>query len=319
MNSAPTTDKKWTSADIPRLQHHTAVVTGASSGTGYQIALQLAAHGAQVVLASRDLARTTHAAGQIAAAVPGARVEARLVDLASLASVRRFASAFRERHGGLDLLVNNAGIVGGPRRQTADGFEAHFGTNHLGHYALTGLLLPALRARPGARVVTMSSGLAARARIDFTDLHGARDYRVVTAYGQSKLANLLFAFEFDRRARGAGMDIASLATQPGVARTSLLTGKRADWGRRGRGTESMVRLVQILFAQSAARAALPALYQATDPAARSAAYVGPKGHVRGHPAAGKIPPAALDRDTASRLWEVSAELTGIHYGALGGA
>ncbi|HEX3488014.1 MAG TPA: oxidoreductase [Streptosporangiaceae bacterium] len=298
------------------LNDRTAVVTGASGGIGYEIALGLAARGAHVVLASRDQGRTAAAAARISSAAPGVSVEAQVLDLASLASVRRFAARLTERHAGLDILVNNAGIAGGPRRLTADGFEAHFGTNHLGHFALTGLLLPALLARPGARVVTMSTGLAAQARIDFADLQSERRYRMTSAYGQSKLAGLLFAVELDRRARAAGAGLASLATHPGVARTSLLTGKRADWGRPARGAETLVRLVQLVFAQPAARAARPALLQAADPAARGGTYVGTRGHLRGEPAAAPFPPAALNPDIAARLWEVSEQLTGVRYDAL---
>jgi NAD(P)-dependent dehydrogenase (short-subunit alcohol dehydrogenase family) len=314
--AAPAIRRGWTAADIPDLTGRTAVITGASSGTGYEIALALAARGAHVVLASRDHDRTSAAAARIALVVAGASVEPQVLDLASLASVRRFAGLLAGRPGGLDLLVNNAGIAGGPRRLTADGFEAHLGTNHLGHFALTGLLLPALMARPGARVVTMSTGLAARARIDFDDPHSERRYRMTTAYGQSKLAGLLFAVELDRRARAAGAGLASLATHPGVARTGLLTGKKADWGRSRRAAETMVRLVQLALAQPASRAALPALYQATDPAACGGSYVGTRGHFRGEPAVTPFPPAALRPDTAARLWQLSEQLTGVEYGAL---
>jgi NAD(P)-dependent dehydrogenase (short-subunit alcohol dehydrogenase family) len=308
---------RWSAADIPALAGRTAVVTGANSGTGYEIARELAAHGADVVLACRNPERAAQAARRITAAAPGRSARAMTLDLASLESVRRFAGELCERHDALDILVNNAGISGGPRRLTADGFEAHLGVNHLGHFALTGRLLPALLARPGARVVTMSTGLAAQARIDFGDLQGERNYRMTTAYGQSKLAGLLFARELDRRARAAATGLASLATHPGVARTSLLVGKEADWGRRRDMTETLVRLVQVLFAQPAARAALPALYQATDPAARGDQYVGTRGHLRGYPGIGPFPPAALSPEAATRLWQASEELTGVGYGPLG--
>jgi NAD(P)-dependent dehydrogenase (short-subunit alcohol dehydrogenase family) len=304
---------RWTAADIPNLAGYVAVVTGASSGTGFQIAVQLATHGAHVVLASRDQSRSTRAADRISTSAPGRGIETQRLDLASLESVRRFAHTFRERHTGLDILVNNAGIVGGPRRLTSDGFEAHLGTNHLGHFALTGLLLPALLSRPRARVVTISSGLAAQATIDFDDLHSQRRYRMTEAYGQSKLANLLFAAELSRRAQDAGTGIASLAAHPGVARTNLLVNKETDWGRTRGRTENAVRLVQLLFGQSPAKAALPALYQATDPAVRVDGYIGTKGHMRGYPAPCRIPPAALDRAAAQRLWQISAELTDVHY------
>jgi NAD(P)-dependent dehydrogenase (short-subunit alcohol dehydrogenase family) len=306
---------RWTAADIPDLNGRTAIVTGASSGIGYEIAFQLAAHGAHVVIASRDQSRTEAAARQIKAAAPGGSVQAGRLDLADLASVHRFAREFSAAHRRLDILVNNAGVVGGRRRQTTDGFEAHFQVNYLGHFALTGLLLPVLRARPGSRVVTMSSEIASRARVDFGDLQGERDYRWLTAYAQSKLASLLFAFELDRRSAVAGAGMASLATHPGIARTSLLVGKEADWGRARRG-ESLVRFAQVVLGRPAATGALPALYQATDPSAASASYVGIPDIGRGYPTAAKIPPAALDPATAERLWEVSAKSTGVPYDGL---
>jgi NAD(P)-dependent dehydrogenase (short-subunit alcohol dehydrogenase family) len=306
----------WGATDIPGLAGRTAIVTGAGTGIGYEIARQLAAHGAHVVLAGRNADRAAQAASRISAESPAASTEVQVLDLGSLQSVGRFAAGFGDRHGGLDILVNNAGICGGPRRQTADGFEAHLGVNYLGHFALTGLLLPALLARPGARVVTMSSGLAAQARINFEDLNSQRAYRMTVAYGQSKLAGLVFAVELARRARAAGAGLASLATHPGAARTGLVSGKEAEWGRRRDITETLVRLVQLLLAQSAARAALPALYQATDPAADDAGYVGTRWHLRGYPAVGAFPPAALNTETAARLWLASQELTGIPYDSL---
>jgi NAD(P)-dependent dehydrogenase (short-subunit alcohol dehydrogenase family) len=306
----------WGPADIPDLSGRTAVVTGASGGIGYEIARQLAVHGAQVVLACRDQARAARAASLIAADAPHGVLETGELDLASLESVRQFAGRVGERHERLDILVNNAGIAGGPRRETADGFEAHFGVNHLGHFALTGLLLPAL-TRAGGRVVTMSSGLAAQARIDFDDLQSARRYRMTSAYGQSKLAGLLFALELDRRARSsarlAQAGVSSLATHPGAARTSLVSGKKAAWGRGPGGAEILVRTAQLLFAQPASLAALPALYQATHPAARADQYVGTKRHLSGYPAVTAFPPAALREDTAARLWLISQELTGVSY------
>jgi NAD(P)-dependent dehydrogenase (short-subunit alcohol dehydrogenase family) len=307
---------RWQAADIPDLAGRTAVVTGANSGTGYEIARELAAHGAHVVLACRDPDRAAQAASCLAAVARRGSTEVAALDLASLESVRRFAGLFTDRHGGLDILVNNAGISGGPRRLTADGFEAHFGVNYLGHFALTGLLLPVLLARPGARVVTMSSGLAAQSRVNFDDLHSQQRYRMTAAYGQAKLACLMFAIELDRRARAAGTGLGSLATHPGAARTSLLAGKEAEWGRRRDATETMVRLVQALFSQSAAKAALPALYQATDPAASGDRYVGTKGHLRGCPAAQPFPRAAVSPASAARLWAVSQELTGVSYDRL---
>ncbi|HWK07857.1 MAG TPA: oxidoreductase [Puia sp.] len=305
---------KWNAAAIPDLKGCTSIVTGASSGVGYEIALQLAAHGAHVILASRNQDRTSEAARRIEASAPGASVEVQLLDLADLHSIRRFTNIFSDRHNGLDMLVNNAGVSGGPHRLTKDGFEAHFQINYLGHFALTGLLLPTLSLRAGSRVVNMSSDIASQGRINFEDLQGQHKYGFVTAYAQSKLANLFFAFELDRRCRQAGAGITSLATNPGVARSGLLVGKDTDWGRPRSGPENLLRMAQMVLALPAEKGALPALYQATDPSAQSAEYVvGAKWPKRGYPSAGKIPPAALDQTAARRLWEISENLTGVHY------
>lgn len=305
---------KWNASAIPDLNGRTAIVTGASGGVGYEIALQLAAHGAHVVLASRNQDRTNEAARRIQVAVPGASVEAQLLDLADLQSVRRFADIFSERHKGLDILINNAGVSGGPHRLTKDGFEANFQVNYLGHFALTGLLLCALGFRPGSRVVHMSSDIASQGKISFEDLQSSHNYGFVAAYAQSKLANLLFAFELDRRCRLAGVGVTSLATNPGVARSGLLTGKEADWGRRRSGLENLLWVAQLVLALPAEKGALPALYQATDPSARSGEYViGAKWPKSGYPAVGKIPQAGLEELTARRLWEISEELTGVRY------
>ena len=304
----------WTAADIPVLDGRTAVVTGATGGIGFAVARALAARGAHVVLAGRHADRGARAAVLIGQGVPGASTEVGVLDLASLASVRRFAAVFGERHERLDILVNNAGSAGGPRRETADGFEAHFGVNHLGHFALTGLLLGSLG--PGSRVVTMSTGLAARARIDFADPQSRRRYQMTAAYGQSKLAQLMFAVELDRRLRSGAAGAGSFAAHPGVARTRLMSGRHADWGRGAGLAETAVRATQLLFGAAPDAAALPCLYQATDPAADSSVYVGTRGHMRGHPAVCAIPPAALDAAAAARLWEISAELTGVGYDLL---
>jgi NAD(P)-dependent dehydrogenase (short-subunit alcohol dehydrogenase family) len=309
--------RDWTARDIPGLDGRTAIVTGASGGVGYEIALQLAAHGAHVVLASRDKERTAQAALRIEAASPGARVEASFLDLADLASVRRFGVDFLQRRDALDILINNAGVAGGPRRETKDGIEAHFQINHIGHFALTGLLWPALAARPGSRVVSVSSDVASSGSIDFDDLQSVRRYGFVAAYAQSKLANLLFACELARRARQANAKVTSLASNPGVARSNLLAGRKGDWGRPPSSTEWLLRVVQAVLAQPAATGALPVLYQATDPAARSADYVaGTKWPQRGHPRTARFPPAALDPAAGKRLWEVSQSLSGVTYAGL---
>ncbi|MDP4149887.1 MAG: oxidoreductase [Bacteroidota bacterium] len=305
---------KWNAANIPDLRGRTAIVTGASGGVGYEIAFQLAVHGAHVILASRNHDRTSEAARRIKAAAPKTSVEVQLLDLADLHSVRRFTTTFSERHHGLDILVNNAGASGGPHRLTKDGLEAHFQINYLGHFALTGLLMSRLSLRAGSRVVSMSSDIASQGRIHFEDLQSQHKYGFVRAYAQSKLANLLFAFELDRRCRQAGNGVMSLATNPGVARSGLLIGKDADWGRPRSGTENLLRILQNILAQPAEKGALPALYQATDPSATSSEYViGTKWPRPGYPSSGKIPRAALDRTTARQLWEISEKLTGVYY------
>jgi NAD(P)-dependent dehydrogenase (short-subunit alcohol dehydrogenase family) len=212
---------RWTTRDIPRLDGRIAVVTGASAGVGFEISKQLALHGAHVVMASRYENRTRETARRIQLEVPRASLEPLRLDLADLSSVRKFAGVCAGRYGRLDMLINNAGISGGPRRITKDGFEMLFQVNYLGHFALTGLLLSALSAKGDGRVVTMSSDIAASGQIDFDDLQAERHYGLVKTYAQSKLADLVFAIELDRRARAAGAGVSSFATCPGIAKTGL--------------------------------------------------------------------------------------------------
>ena len=309
----------WNASSIPRLDGRTAIVTGASGGVGFEVARRLAAHGAHVVLASRDEGRTSQAARSIRATCPGASVEAMRLDLAEFASIDNFVRSFADRHS-LDILVNNAGISGGPRRETGDGFEMLFQVNYLGHFALTGLLLPLLTARPGARVVTVSSDIAAMAQIDFDDLQATRRYGLVRTYAQSKLAGLIFAIELERRARSARAGLSSFATNPGIARTDLFAAKKGDWGRSLTLQETLLRMVQMMLGRSAAVGALPILYQATDPAARASDYVvGTKWPKPPHPAVEVFPARACDGAVAARLWEKSVEFTGVDYGAFAGA
>jgi NAD(P)-dependent dehydrogenase (short-subunit alcohol dehydrogenase family) len=306
----------WTAADIPDLTGRTAVVTGANSGIGYHTALELARHGARVVLACRDAERGADTMRRVTAEAPEAAVEIGALDLADLASVRGFAEAFAAGHPGLDLLVDNAGVMAVPRRLTADGFELQFGTNHLGHFALTGLLLPRLLARPGARVVVVSSTAHRVGRIDFADLNRERRYHPWQAYSQSKLANLLFVLELQRRAEAAGVDLLALGAHPGYAATNLQgVGPRMS-GRRVYGL--WVALGNRVIAQSAAMGALPTLYAATQPDVAGGSYVGPGGlfEQRGYPKLVSMSGAAGDADVARRLWEVSEELTGVRYEAL---
>lgn len=304
----------WTQADIPDQSGRTVVVTGANSGIGFHAARGLAGAGADVVLAVRDSGRGEAAAQRIREDSPDARLTVLALDLADLSSVRAFAEAHAERReDGLDLLVNNAGVMALPHRRTADGFEMQLGTNHLGHFALTGLLLESLLRRPQPRVVTVSSGAHRSGKIDFDDLQSERRYRKWRAYGQSKLANLLFAYELHRRATAAGLPLRSVAAHPGWAATNLqVTGPRMAGS--GLGERAMV-LANKVIAQSDEMGALPTLYAATVADLPGGAYVGPSGvmQLRGHPKLVDSSAAAKDEATARRLWEASEELTGVRY------
>jgi NAD(P)-dependent dehydrogenase (short-subunit alcohol dehydrogenase family) len=291
----------WTAHDIPDQTGRTVVITGANSGIGLVAARELARAGARVVMAVRNLDKGRAAADSIASG----EVEVRELDLADLASVRGFAEGYQ---GNVDLLINNAGVMAPPRRETKDGFESQFGTNHLGHFALTGLLLPRLLAGSEPRVVTVSSGAHRMGRIRFDDLQGERRYMNWLSYGQSKLANLMFCFELQRRATEAGTELKSLAVHPGYARTNLQFAA-PPW------YEAAVMRVTNLMAQTADMGALPTLYAATVPDLPGGSFVGPDGFMeqRGYPhvvtAAGK----AYDEDAWRRLWQVSEDLTGVSY------
>jgi NAD(P)-dependent dehydrogenase (short-subunit alcohol dehydrogenase family) len=302
----------WSSADIPDLAGRSVIVTGANSGIGLEAATSLAAHGAAVTLAVRDVARGAAAAEQIRTAAPGAQVDVARLDLADLASVREFASAWSGAHAdGLDVLVNNAGVMAIPRRETADGFEMQLGTNHLGHFALTGLLVGSLRA--DGRVITVSSGAHRFGRMDFDDLQSARSYQRWRVYGQSKLANLLFALELHRRAEAAGADLRSIAVHPGYAATNLQSvGPQMSGSRVGK---SMMGLANRVLAQSAEAGAWPTLMATTDPGVPGGTYIGPTGWMsqRGTPGFETPSEAARDVEAARRLWDVSTELTGVSY------
>jgi NAD(P)-dependent dehydrogenase (short-subunit alcohol dehydrogenase family) len=310
----------WTTNDIPDQSGRVALVTGGNSGLGYQTVLQLARKGARVLLAARDRTRGAAALEQLAAAgVPAGRAELVQLDLADLTSVERFSTGFLAGGQGLDLLINNAGVMAIPRRETtAQGYERQFGTNHLGHFALTGRLLPALVQRPGSRVVTLSSNMHKRAKgIDFDDLQAERGYRPWPAYEQSKLANAMFVLELDRRLRAAGLDVVSAGAHPGFASTNLqVTGPRSGGGglmARGMGVATR------LFAQPARDGALPTLYAATAPNVHGGEYFGPDGpgEMRGrHPKLVQFSRAAHDEAAAARLWTVSEELTGVTFEAL---
>ena len=304
---------QWTSNDIPNQRGKLAVVTGGNSGIGYEAARALAANGARVILAVRDAEKGRSAMTAIQRAHPGASAEVMALDLSSLASVRQFAQTFLERFDTLPLLINNAGVMALPYRRTADGFEMQFGTNHLGHFALTGLLLPALLAAQGARVVAVSSGLHTSGQIEFDDLQGSRSYNPWRAYSQSKLANLLFAYQLQRRFSSIGADAIAVGCHPGYAATNLQAA-----GPQMRGSwlgQQISRLGNRLFAQSAAMGALPTLYAATSPEVNGCDYIGPRGLLELRGAPGKVPSNARSYDPAlaARLWQVSEDLTGVRY------
>ena len=306
--------EKWTAADIPDQAGRTAVVTGANSGLGLVAARELARAGADVVLACRDTAKGGRAAAAIAAAIRGTKLAVAALDLADLDSVRAFAEQFSARHEGAELLINNAGLMAPPRGETKEGFELQFGTNHLGHFALTGLLLGKLEGREDARVVTVTSTAHKFGRINFGDLQSERHYRRWRAYGQSKMANVLFALELDRRLRAAGSEIKSIAAHPGYAATNLQSAAPPFVDR------AALAIANRLFAQSPEMGALPELFAATRPNLDGGLFIGPDGfeEQRGHPKVVAPVRAGRDQGVANRLWRVSEDLTGISYLAPGG-
>lgn len=304
----------WTTADLPDLSGRTAVITGANSGLGYETALALAGCGAAVTMAVRDVAKGEQAAAEIRRTVPGATVEVGPLDLASLASVREFAARWSQAHeDGLDLLINNAGVMAIPHRLTADGFEMQIGTNHLGHFALTGLLLPALVARHRSRIVTVSSFAHRMGRLDLNDLMGQRRYRSWGAYGQSKLANLLFTGELQRRLDRAHLSVKAMAAHPGYAHTNLQSASARMQGKSFQAR--MADRTNDLLAQSAAMGALPTLFAATAPGLPGDSFVGPNGfmELRGYPQLVGRSARAADLADAAALWSASEQLTGVVY------
>ncbi|MFD1034790.1 SDR family oxidoreductase [Sphingomonas hankookensis] len=302
--------RKWMLADIPRQDGRNAVVTG-TGGLGLEVALALASAGADVVIAGRDARKGAAAVSRIISQYPAATVRFEAIDLASLASVAHFADRLRARQQHLDLLVNNAGVMVPPeRRETSDGFELQFGTNHLGHFALTGRLLPLLRASQHARVVSVSSVAARAGSTDWDDWNARADYAPMPVYARSKIACLIFALELQRRSAEAGWAVSSIAAHPGVARTELLH------NGPGRGSaHSIARTLLPFLFQPAAQGALPLLFAATSPDARPGGYYGPDrlGETRGHPASAKMPPQASDRTSAEELWKLSEDVTGVRF------
>jgi protochlorophyllide reductase len=303
----------WTTADMPELQGRVALVTGANSGLGLETTRALAAKGAHVIMACRNQEKGAQAQDSLEKSIPAASLELAELDLASLASIRAFAERFQAQHTQLDLLFNNAGVMAIPYRKTQDGFEWQFGTNYLGHFALTGLLLPTLLVTPQSRVITTSSVAHRTGKIEFDNLNGERSYSRWSAYGRSKLANLMFALELQRRLKGAGADTISVAAHPGFSHTSLQSTSATEAGA------AMERLLYTLYrGQTAAMGALPQLYAATAPYIYGGEYIGPDGMfgMGGYPKKVRGIKPAYDEQVATKLWDVSVEMTGVDYGAL---
>ena len=301
----------WTAADLPSQTGKLALITGANSGIGFHAARHLIRVGAGVILSGRSLERVEQARARILAEFPGAPVYALHLDLSSLSSIHAAAEHFLSGATKLDLLINNAGVMAMPKRQeTADGFEAQIGTNHLGHFALTGLLLPALLAAPAARIVTVSSIAHRGGEIRFDDLHWRREYKPMGAYRQTKFANLLFGYELERKLRQAGTRATSVVVHPGVANTNLfkvaagegLKGKLAQWAIK-------------TFTQTDEQGSLPTLYGAGAPEAQGGHFYGPHGfkEMRGYPVEVKPEAQANDVRLASRLWTLSEKETEVVY------
>lgn len=293
----------WTHANIPDQTGRVAIVTGANSGIGFETAKSLAHRGATVVMACRNMTKGEAALSAIREAAVGATVDLRALDLSSLSSVKSFAEGFLEDYDQLDMLINNAGVMMTPLSRTADGFELQLGTNHLGHFALTGHLLDRLTATVGSRVVNVSSIAHRMGKIDFDNLNAERSYKKVGAYAQSKLANLLFTQELMRRLQRQGHETVVTAAHPGWTATNL----QADI--------ASFRIMGKVIAQTPAMGALPTLYAATAPEAKTGGYYGPRKMMewRGTPGPAKIAKRVHDQAVAQRLWDVSQQLTGVSY------
>ncbi len=302
---------QWTAEQIPSQAGRIALVTGANSGIGYQAALQLAKHGAYVLLGCRNRAKGEAALQRLRGEAPGASAELAELDVASLASIRAFAAEFAASRRVLDLLLNNAGVMALPRRElTPDGFERQFGTNHLGHFALTGLMIPQLLASPAPRVVTVASLAHRNGKIEWDNLQSEKHYIPWDAYNSSKLANLLFATELDRRARAVHSRLVSIPVHPGIARTSIF-----DNGPGATDLKNIaLKILAPVLTQPDDAGALPTLYAATSPQAKGGEYIGPGGfkEMKGSPAVVQ-PMQPLDEATALRLWTTSERLTGVVY------
>ncbi|MBL0938430.1 MAG: SDR family oxidoreductase [Gemmatimonadaceae bacterium] len=300
----------WTASNIPSQRGRTAIVTG-TGGIGLETAAALAEAQAMVIIAGRDASKGASAVAEVRSRVPGANVRFEVLDLANHRSIAAFGDRMLQQFTGIDLLINNAAVMNPPARQvTADGHELQFGTNYLGHFALTAALLPLLRRRSQARVVSLSSVAARDGRIDFANLQSERGYQPMTAYAQSKLACLMFAFELQRQSDRQEWGITSVGAHPGISRTELIPNGAGTGSLAGRAR----KYLWFLF-QPASQGAWPSLYAATAPEALGGHYYGPDrlGETRGHPRSARVPPQALDREVAARLWQESVRLTGATF------
>jgi NAD(P)-dependent dehydrogenase (short-subunit alcohol dehydrogenase family) len=303
---------KWTVDNIPNQSGRVVLVTGANSGLGYETALAMARKGAHVIMAVRTLRRGEDARSQIVGQVPHADLKVMALDLSSLESVRRFAAAFRAEYQRLDLLFNNAGVMAPPYSKTADGFEMQLGVNHLGHFALTGLLLDLLLATAGSRIINVTSTAHYFGKMNFDDLHSERSYSRYGAYGQSKLANMLFTMALQRRLSKAGAGTISVAAQPGLAYTNLQSNTTSATGSLSE--RLMYGVLMPTLSQSQAMGTLPQLYAATAPDVNGCDYFGPEFmRVRGYPVKEQGHVRAYNEADAERLWDISEQLTGVVY------
>ncbi|MDX1520695.1 MAG: oxidoreductase [Anaerolineae bacterium] len=304
---------QWSINDIPDQSGKTAIVTGANSGLGYETALALALKGARVVMACRNLDKGREALEAIQSQVAAGAVQLMALDLSSLASIEEFAVAYQAEHDRLDILINNAGVMAPPYQTTTDGFELQIGTNHLGHFALTGLLIGLIRQTPGCRIVTVTSMAQDYGTIKFDDINSKKSYSRYGAYCQSKLANVLFAFELQRRLDEAEIEAVSTAAHPGLSYTNLQknTVKKTKAPLEG----LIYGVVMPLLSQSQAQGAWPQLYAATMPQVNGGQHFGPGGLMAlwGAPKKLKAAKAAYNEADASRLWDLSEQLTGVHY------
>jgi len=307
---------KWTKQDMPNLNGKVAIVTGANSGLGYEIALAFAEKGATVVMAVRNLSKGEQAKNDILKAYSSASLDLMTLDVGDLSSVREFAEAYKAKYDRLDILMNNAGVMAIPRQLTVDGFEMQLGVNHLGHFALTGLLIDVIVNTPHARIHNVSSSANYMGEINFDDLMGEEDYGRWSAYGQSKLANVFFTFELDKRLKAAGYDTIANSSHPGLVITNLQANSLEQSGNNAL-EKILYRIVEPLMAQDISMGILPMLYGATADNAKGGVFYGPRRfNLRGYPAQKKANNSANDAAALKRFWQVSEQLTGVQYSSL---